>query len=191
MPWGADYTNIERLEALAGAFKYDRKLSAEETPAHLQTKPVLENMNKLVVNLSKAGFNREVANIFDPQILIETGDIELLTKVSRATAQSFGFEEAIELVENVTDGLPAVNDTESRLLTKIFSELYQNWITVLFNQGNLQEAWRAYRLGGRRLPDDVYIHLMGVQLALADNNWADAEELLAMRDYPASLSDKV
>jgi aspartyl protease family protein len=33
--------------------------------------------------------------------------------------------------------------------------------------------------------------LLGVQLALADNNWVEAEELLADREYPASLRDKV
>ncbi len=188
---GADYLNIERLEALAGAFRFDPKLSAAETPAHLQTKSVVESMNKLVVNASKAGFNREVANIFDPQILVEAADVDLLLNVTRATAQSFGFEEAIELVENVADGLPIINEPDARRLTKIFSELYQNWITALFNQGNLQGAWRAYRLGGRRLPDDVNIHLMGVQLALAENNWAEAEELLAMKEYPAALNDKI
>ncbi len=188
---GADYSNLERLEALAGAFRFDPKLSAAETPAHLQTKSVVESMNKLVVNASKAGFNREVANIFDPQILVEAADVDLLLNVTRATAQSFGFEEAIELVENVADGLPIINEPDAGRLTKIFSELYQNWITALFNQGNLQGAWRAYRLGGRRLPDDVNIHLMGVQLALAENNWAEAEELLAMKEYPASLNDKI
>jgi len=188
---GADYSNIERLEALAGAFRFDRKLSAAETPAHLQTKSVLESMNKLVVNASKAGFNREVANIFDPQMLVEAADVELLLNVTRATAQGLGFEEAVELVENVADGLPIINESDTKLLTKIFSELYQNWITVLFKQGNLQGAWSAYRLGGRRLPDDVNIHLMGVQLALAENNWAEAEELLAMKEYPASLNDKI
>ena len=188
---GADYSNIERLEALAGAFRFDRKLSAAETPAHLQTKSVLESMNKLVVNASKAGFNREVANIFDPQMLVEAADVELLLNVTRATAQGLGFEEAVELVENVADGLPIINESDTKLLTNIFSELYQNWITVLFKQGNLQGAWSAYRLGGRRLPDDVNIHLMGVQLALAENNWVEAEELLAMKEYPASLNDKI
>ena len=188
---GADYSNIERLEALAGAFRFDRKLSAAETPAHLQTKSVLESMNKLVVNASKAGFNREVANIFDPQMLVEAADVELLLNVTRATAQGLGFEEAVELVENVADGLPIINESDTKLLTNIFSELYQNWITVLFKQGNLQGAWSAYRLGGRRLPDDVNIHLMGVQLALAENNWAEAEELLAIKEYPASLNDKI
>lgn len=43
---GADYSNIERLEALAAAFRYDPKLSAAQTPEHLQTKSVLENINK-------------------------------------------------------------------------------------------------------------------------------------------------
>jgi clan AA aspartic protease (TIGR02281 family) len=188
---GADYSNIERLEALAGAFRYDPKLSAAETPAHLQTKSVLESMNKLVVAASKAGFNREVANIFESQILVETADVDLLLSVTRATAQGYGFEEAIELVEDVADGLPIISEPDSIQLTKFFSELYQNWITVLINQGNLQAAWSAYRLGGRRLPDDVNIHLMGVQLALAENNWAEAEELLAMKEYPASLNDKI
>jgi clan AA aspartic protease (TIGR02281 family) len=35
------------------------------------------------------------------------------------------------------------------------------------------------------------IHLLGVQLALAENNWAEAEELLLMKEYPAALSDKI
>jgi clan AA aspartic protease (TIGR02281 family) len=188
---GADYSNVERLEALAGAFRYDPKLSAADTPAHLQTKSVLETMNKLVQAASKAGFHREVANIFEAQILIEAADTDLLLNVTRATAQGYGFEEAIELVENVAERLPIINEPDSVMLTKFFAELYQNWITVLFKQGNLQAAWRAYQLGGRRLPDDVNIHLMGVQLALAENNWAEAEELLAMKEYPAALNDKI
>lgn len=188
---GADYSNIERLEALAGAFRFDPKLSAADTPAHLQKKSVVEGMNKLVVNASKAGFNRELANIFDAQILVEAADADLLSNVTGATVLSFGFEEAIELVENVADDLPKTNESDWRQLTKIFSELYYNWITALFNQGNLPGAWNAYNLGSRRLPEDVNIHLMGVQLALAENNWAEAEELLAMKEYPASLNDKI
>jgi clan AA aspartic protease (TIGR02281 family) len=188
---GADYSNIERLEALAGAFRYDPKLSAAQTPEHLRTKSVLEVINKLVVAASKAGFNREVANIFESQFLIEADDVELLMLVAQSTAQGYGFEEAIELVDTVVDGLSTISEPDSVRLNKFFSALYQNWITGLFNQGNLQGAWRVYRIGSRRLPDDVNIHLMGIQLALAENDWAEAEELLAMKDYPASLNDKI
>ena len=187
----ADYSDLERLEALASAFRFNTKLSAKETPAHLQKKSVVSNMKKLVEKVSKAGFNREVANFFDTQILVEAADVELLLDVTQATAQSYGYEEAIDQIENVTDGLPAVNEQDLALLTKIFSKLYQNWIAGLLNQGNLSEAWQAYSLARRRLPEDVDIHLIAVQLALAENNWAEAEELLASRDYPASLKDKV
>jgi clan AA aspartic protease (TIGR02281 family) len=188
---GADYSDLERLEALANAFRFAPKLSDKITPTHLQKASVLENMKKLAGTILKAGNGREVANIFDSQILIEAADAELLMTVAQATAQSNGFEAAIELAENVADGLTAVNEQDLALLTKLFSDLYLKWIAALFNQGNLQAAGRAYRLAGRRLPDDLNVHLMGVQLALAENNWAEAEELLAMKEYPASLKDKV
>ena len=188
---GAEYSDLERLEALAGAFRFSPKLTLKETPAHLQTKSVIDSMKKLVEKASKAGFNREVANLFDTPILVEVADVELLLNVTQATALSYGYEEAIDQIENVTDGLAVVNEQDLALLTKAFSELYQNWITGLFNQGNLSAAWRAYRLADQRLPEDVYIHLIAVQLALAENNWAEAEELLASRDYPASLKDKI
>jgi clan AA aspartic protease (TIGR02281 family) len=188
---GADYSDVERLEALAGAFRFDPKLTTVDTPAHLQKKTVVDYLNQLVENASKAGFNREVAAIFDAQILIEVGDSQLLLKVVQASAQSFGYEEAIELADNAIEGLPVADGADTQLVAKIFSDLYQNWITALYSEGNLLGAWQAYRLGGQRFPDDPNIHLMGVELALADNNWAQAEEILAMKEYPAALQDKV
>jgi clan AA aspartic protease (TIGR02281 family) len=188
---GADYSDLERLEALANAFRFAPKLSVKMTPVHLQTASAVENMKKLTEKALKAGMSREVADIFDAQILTEAADAELLSIVTQATAQSYGFEGAIELAENVADGLSSVSERDLALLTKTLSDLYQNWIAALFNQGNLQAAWRAYRLAGRKLPDDLNLHLMGVQLALAENNWAEAEEILAMKEYPASLKDKI
>ncbi len=188
---GTEYSNIERLEVLAGAFRFDPKLSPADTPAHLQKKVVIDYMNKLVETVSTAGFNRELSNIFDAQILIEAADSQLLVSVVQATSQSFGYEEAIDLVDNVADGLPITAAPDARLLAKVYSDLYRNWIAVSLNQGNLSGAWQAYRLGGRKLPEDMNIHLMGVELALAENNWVLAEEILAMMEYPASFNDKI
>jgi clan AA aspartic protease (TIGR02281 family) len=188
---GADYEPIERLEAFANGFKFEPKLSAKETPAYLRKATVIENMRTLIADALKIGAARAVANIFDVQMLIEAADAGLLMDIGQATAQGYGFEEAIHLTENVIAGLPAASEQDVVPVGKIFSSLYQNWITVLFKNGNLREAWRAYRLGSQELPDDADIHLMGVQLALAENDWAGAEELLAMREYPSSLNDKV
>jgi clan AA aspartic protease (TIGR02281 family) len=188
---GADYSPLERLEAFASCFKYERKLSAKETPAHLQTAAVIASMRELIAQGVKAGSARAVAGIFDVQILVEAADIGLLMDIGLATAQGYGFEDAADLARNVIAGLPPVNEKDDAQLAKFFSDLYQNWITELFKDGDLQEAWRAYRLASQELPDDAQIHLMGVQLALADNNWTEAEVLLASREYPSSLSDKV
>ena len=191
MAMGAEYSDLEKLEALAGAFRFSPKLTAKETPAHLQTESVVGAMKKLVDNVFKAGFNREVASLFDAPILVEAADVELLLNVTQATALSFGYEEAIDQADQVIEALSVVNEQDSALLSKIFSQLYQDWINGLINRGNISAAWRAYRLAVQRLPEDVYIHLIAVQLALSENNWAEAEELLASRDYPAVLKDKI
>ena len=188
---GEDYLELERLEAFVNGFRFESKLSAADTPANLQKKNVIKSMQTLVGAAVNAGSAREVATLFDTQILVEAGDIVLLMAVSRATAQSYGFEDGIELTENVIEQLPPLKAQDSIQLVKFYSELYQNWIAALYNKGSLQGAWRAYRLGSRKLPDDAGIHLLGVQLALAENNWAEAEELLAEREYPAALRDKV
>ncbi|MEE4601031.1 MAG: retropepsin-like aspartic protease, partial [Desulfobacteraceae bacterium] len=186
-----DYTSIERLEAFASGFKFEPKLSAKETPAHLRKATVIEKMRELIAEALNAGAARAVASIFDAQMLIETADNGLLMDIARATAQGYGIEEAVNLTESVMAGLPPITQEDDDQLEKFFSDLYQNWITALLKNGNLREAWRAYRLGSQELPDDVDIHLMGVELALAENDWVQAEELLFMREYPSTLNDKV
>ena len=91
----------------------------------------------------------------------------------------------------MVEQLAPIMRQDSVLLAQFFSELYQNWIVGLYNKGSFQGAWRAYRIGSRKLPDDLGIHLLGVQLALAETNWAEAEELLAEKEYPDSMRDKV
>ena len=186
-----DYSNLERLEAFANGFRLDPKLSAKETPEHLQARPIIEYMQSLIAKATQAGLDREVAGIFDTQILVEASDIALLMEVARATAAGYGYEEAIELIEEVVGGMSRLNEKETALVKKFNSSLYQQWIAYLFKNESLQGAWRAFRLGSRKLPNDLDIHLMGVQLALAENNWAEAERLLAMKDYPLALKDKI
>ena len=188
---GSDYTVIERLEAFANGFKFEPKLSAKETPKYLQKAAVIEKMRELIADALTAGAARAVANIFDAQMLIEAADHGLLMDIGQATAQGYGFEEAVNLTENVIAGLPPSSEQDEVQLEKFFSDLYKDWIAVLFKNGDLRGAWQAFRLGSQELPDDADIHLMGVELALADNDWVQAEELLLMREYPPSLNDKV
>jgi len=115
---GADYSELERLEALVNGFRFERKLSDEETPAHLQKDTVIKSMQSLIADSLKSGSAREVANLFEVQILAEAGDVELLMAVARATAQSYGLEDSIELTENVVDVLSPLKEQDSIQLTK-------------------------------------------------------------------------
>jgi aspartyl protease family protein len=188
---GNDYSGLERLEAFANSFKFEAKLSDQETPDHLQKQTVVEIMLPLIAEALISGNDRQVSNIFDAQILIEIADTVLLMDVARATAQSYGYEDAIDLTDNVADSLPQLSKHEAAELNKFFTTLYQSWIADQFKKGYLEAALRAYRLGSRKFPNDLDIHLAGVQLALAANDWVEAEKLLAMKDYPPSLDDKV
>jgi clan AA aspartic protease (TIGR02281 family) len=186
-----DHSVLERLEAFANGFRFDPKLLAKDTPAHLKMEAITEKMRALIARALQAGYAREVAYIFDTQILTEAANVVLLMEVAGATAEEYGFEAAVELTENVADDLPELNKEDLQQLENFFSVLYQNWIVALIKKENLQSAWRAYRLGSRRLPNDLEIHLLGVELALADNNWAEAERLLSMRAYPSTFKDKI
>ena len=188
---GADYSTIERIEAFANGFRFESKLSANETPAHLRSAAIIENIRTLIADALQTGAARSVANIFDASMLIEAADIGLLMDVAQSNAVGYGFAEAVNLAENVASGLPSLSEKNEIQLEKFFSELYQNWIAVQFKNGNLREAWLAYQAGSQKMPDNAELHLMGVKLALAENDWDQAEELLAMREYPSDLRDKV
>ena len=140
---GADYNSIERLEAFASGFKFESKLLAKETPAHLRTATVIENMRGLIADALKTGAAMAVANIFDVPMLIEADDVGLLMDIGQSNAQGYGFEEAINFTENVIAGLPSKSEQDEVQLGKFLSGLYQNWITVLFKNGNLRGAWQV------------------------------------------------
>ncbi len=186
-----DYTELERLEAMAGAFRYEARLLPADTPDYLTAEAVVENMRALIAQALQAGDAREVADIFDARILIAAADTALLMDVARANLQAFGFEEAAGLTASVVPALSGANRQDARLLKKFLSDLYRGRIDTLLKSGDLQTAWQVYRRGSSNLPDDPGLHLQAVELALAEDDWTEAERLLEMRSYPPSFNDKI
>ncbi|MGD9289467.1 MAG: zinc ribbon domain-containing protein, partial [Desulfobacterales bacterium] len=106
----ADYSSIERIEAFANGFKFETKLSANETPAHLRDAEIIENIRTLIADALQSGAARSVANIFDVSMLVEAADIGLLMDVAQSNAIGYGFAEAVNLAENVASGLPSLSE---------------------------------------------------------------------------------
>ncbi len=188
---GDDYSDLDRLEAFVQAFRFDPKLTVNQRPAYLQPDVVISQLRSLISRAVQNGFGVQVANYFDTEVLTQTDDVSLMSDVVILTAESYGFEEAVNLTENVIENLEPKNDREKIQLTKLHSGLYQNWLNAMLEGGDIQDAWQVYERGGQQLPEDLNIHLFGVKLALAENDWAAAEELLAAKDYPPALREQV
>ena len=188
---GDDYTQMERLVAMVNAFRFEPKLPVDKTPADLKPDTVIPKILELTKRAVQDGFTLEVAGIFDTQILVQIGDIDLVAEVLNATVEGYDHEEAAELAEDIFQRLALSDKQARRQFVILRSGLYQKWISAALDQGDTQGGWHAYQLGTQRLPDDPKIHLLGVQLALSEKDWATAETLLAQKEYPSSLADQV
>ena len=188
---GDDYTQMERLAAMANAFRFEPKLPVEKTPADLKPDVVIPKILELTKRAVQDGYALEVAGIFDTQILVQIGDIDLVAEVLNATVEGYDHEEAAELAEDIFQRMAQSDQQARRQFVVLRSGLYQNWISAALDQGDTQGGWHAYQLGSQRLPDDHKIHLLGVRLALSEKDWATAETLLAQKEYPSSLADQV
>lgn len=188
---GDDYTQMERLAAMANAFRFEPKLPVEKTPADLKPDTVIPKILELAKRAVQDGYALEVAGIFDSQILVQIGDIDLVAEVLNATVEGYDHEEAAELAEDIFQRMALSDNQARRQFVILRSGLYQNWISAALDQGDTQGGWHAYQLGSQRLPDDHKVHLLGVRLALSENDWATAEKLLAQKEYPSSLADQV
>ncbi|UCF94845.1 MAG: aspartyl protease family protein [Desulfobacterales bacterium] len=186
-----DYTAMQRLTAFVNGFRSEAKLAPADTPAHLRPEAVIEQMRSLMAQLMQDGFTPEVANLFDAQILVQAADAPLVMDVVQAQVEGYGFEEAIQLAQEVIDRIqPAPESIVPRLKEELL-ELYKRWVTSLIKNEDLPGARRAFEGASQDFPNDAEVHLLGVQLLLAENNWAAAEELLNMREYPSNLSENV
>ena len=186
-----DYSDLDRLEAFTQAFRLNPKLSVNERPAHLQPDAITSQLRSLIARAVQDGFAVQVANYFDAEVLAQADDMALMSDVVILTMESYGYEEAINLTENVIVNWQPRKDADKVRLTKLHSDLYLNWLNVLLEGGDIQDAWQVYERGGQQLPDDLNLHLYGVRLALAENDWATAERLLLSKKYPPDLKGQV
>jgi clan AA aspartic protease (TIGR02281 family) len=189
-PAGA-YTDIERLALLAGAFRFDARLDPENLRPELQPDAIADRLRALVKNSVDAGLETEVAAIFDAETLSRAADMNLTADVLRTTAAATGYGSAVTLLQNTLDLMPPAGPAEQDLLQRIQAELYRQWLSSLIQSGDIPAATQAFDDARQRLPEDLNIHLLGVQLYLAQEDWSEAERLLAMKTYPPELSATV
>jgi clan AA aspartic protease (TIGR02281 family) len=75
-------------------------------------------------------------------------------------------------------------------LDQFEAQLYKDWLREIIVKGGYFSGMAAFEEARRAFPDDLEIHLLGVQAALAENNRERARELLEMRSYPPPFDER-
>jgi clan AA aspartic protease (TIGR02281 family) len=135
------------------------------------------------------GMAAEVARILDPDILSAAGDISLIKAAARATGEASGFDAAHRLLSDlrrqpVIQSAPAYKELEAVEVELAKASLHK----ILNERGyNGLEIFEAV---SPLAPDDLELHLLGVEVAVLEKKWGRAGDLLQAKQYPTALSDK-
>jgi len=178
-----------KLAAFAGGFRGQALLSPEDLPLHLKPAMVAARMSSLATSMIERGTAAEVARILDPDILSAAGDISLIKAAARAAGEARGFDAAHRLLADlrrqpVIQGAPAYKELEA-----VEVELAKASLHKILNErgyGGLEIFDEAILLA----PDDLELHLLGVEVAVLEKKWGRAADLLGAKQYPTALSDK-
>ena len=185
-----DIPVLDRLDALAQGFRMDPDYLWEDTPLHLRSVSIAGVMHSLSSQLIEDGNTEDVAAILDEQVLLAADYPELLMDTVTAMVKQSNQKRAVQFFKSMKERMYENQRNKLPQLEKFHSQLYKDWIWKAIEQSSPLTGWQAFNEGKELFPDDMDLHLLGVELAAMDNNWMKAEELLNMHDYPQSLRDR-
>lgn len=184
------YAGLDQLASFIEGFRLQPKLTLEDTPHYLLSEEIVKQMRVLVTNAIDRGEGSKVVDMLSSQLLKDIGDIGLLIDIVPAIAASRGFEAAIGEIEDSGRYIVQQLGSDVQALDKLHVQLYQDWLQSLVSLEAVDEGWQAYNSAKAYYPEDPYIHLLGVELALLNGDWEEAERLLNMRSYPPEFQDR-
>jgi clan AA aspartic protease (TIGR02281 family) len=147
-------------------------------------------MRDLMLQISTQDGTDDLLSILDPPTVLAVGSPALAADLIQIAWDQGNHSFALELIETLEEEA-AGPSASFRNLPNLQADIYGDWLNRLIVAGDQDTAREIYQTASSRFPQDPAIHLVGVELALADQDWALAERLLAEQRYPADLRDKV
>jgi clan AA aspartic protease (TIGR02281 family) len=185
-----DHSDLERLAALIDGFTVKPKLAIEDTPEYLRQSELVTQIRELSVQILHGGHGAQLVGILNDSLLLSIGDLKLLLDLIPAITANKGLETAINKIESVGRQLVEKGGVDVPAVNELHLRLYQDWLQSLVTVKAVNEATGVLTTAKAFYPNDPFLHLLAVELALLKNNWQEAERLLAMMDYPAKYRDR-
>ncbi len=178
-----------KLAALAAGFRSRALLSPDDLPLDLKPAAVAARMASIITTMVRQGQADEVARAIDPDVLSAAADIPLIKAAAGATNDARGFDAAHRLLADLRRD-PVIQ------IAPAFREL--DAVEVELAKASLHKVLNERGFGGLDIfdeasglaPDDIELHLLGVEVAVLEKKWVRAEQLLNDKPYPTAFSDK-
>jgi clan AA aspartic protease (TIGR02281 family) len=180
-----------RLEALAEGLRMDSMFSEEDIPERLRLPLVVDHMHSLISELIETGSAAEAARILDESFIVESQNLTLLKDSVYARLEAGDYNKAIQFLERIKKNIMPLRGHEISGMDQFHAKLYKDWLRKILDRGSYFSGMVAFEEAKRQFPEDMELHLLGVEVALKDKNWTRARELLQMRDYPENMRDWV
>lgn len=187
---GDEVPAIDKLAAFSQGFGMKPKLSLQDTPPPLLPATIEGHIHSLTTQLLQKEEYKDLIDIFGSPRLIKFVDRRLLLSVVRSAANRYGHKNGIVLLdtalENLDPGTGIITD-----LSNLHARLYQEWIQQYLDDGDIRGGWQVFTEAQEYHPYEPEIHLLGVELTLAEMDWREAEKLLSTMNYPAYLNNRL
>lgn len=180
----------ERLEIYARGFLRPRFLAAEDVSSPLQDGNVVAEMHALALALLQEGRAEDVVRILSFQVIMESSEPLLVQDAVLAMVTSKDHNRGIQYLESIKKDYFAARGQSLSGLERFHAQLYKDWLRKIIAEGGYFSAMAAFDAARKAFPDDPEIHLLGVEAAMAEEDWGRAQELLQTREYPPSLKDR-
>ena len=187
----ADISPEERLDVYAESFRLESKLPPEDLPLSLDLGSMLDRMHVLASELIENGYSGEVIRILDERVLMETLDPALIEDAVISRVEYEDNSRAIAFLNNLKADLLNNNGGIIPGFDNILSYLYKDWLKKIMAGEDFYNGMVVFEEARQLFPDDLELHLLGVEMAVAENEFALAYDLLQEKNYPPRMLNRV
>ena len=187
---GDDAPFLIQLQGFVEGFRARAVFEEGDLPASLRREGVIGRMHERAAEMTSSGAAADVVRVLDDGVLLETGSTALVEDVVLARVRMRDHENALLELARLEKRLYGSERDRPPELKDFEAELYKAWLKEILEK-HTPHGLDAVEKAKLAFPDDVEIHLLGVEVAVMEKEWTRAAEFLQMRSYPDALSGRV
>jgi predicted aspartyl protease len=186
-----DTAPIEKMELLTEGFLLYPQFSPEFKPISLRPESISTQIHTLASELIRDGFSKEVMDALSDEFILEVKNLELLKDATLTRVNTYDHWKAVQYFERMKGRLFSGGEQYPSDLDTFHSQLYKDWIKQSIEEEIFHSGRIGFEAGKSLFPNDVELHLLGIDLAVLENNWERADELIKMRSFPPEFREQV